>query len=330
MSEPLLRVGLIGVGAYSTSYHVAHLRRRHDVTIAAAVDVANRADEVVAVTGGGKFFTDHEKMIRSGLVDAVIVSTPHGLHYEHGRAALAAGLPTMIDKPLTIGSARAWELVSLADDSGVLFMTALNRHFDPASLYAKRSIASGAAGEVQLTTSLQRGFATGGANTGWLNDPEIGGGMLYGRTCHMADLLSWLHGSPAVEVDARIEYFEPGVDRASIVRLRLENGQTAQMVSLAVAERYQDAATVYGSDESIHIERGPAGGAWVATRSRPEHSFEPVPAGELPDGSTSTDNFIDAVTGKAAPMATGEDGARSVRVIEAAIESAAAGKPVRV
>ena len=50
----------------------------------------------------------------------------------------------------------------------------------------------------------------------------------------------------------------------------------------------------------------------------------------LGTGTSEGDNFVDAVLGKAQPMATGEDGARSVRVIEAAIESAATGHPVRV
>ncbi len=329
MTKAPLRVGLIGVGNYSSSYHVPHLKAREDALIAAAADVAERAEEATAVTGAEAFFSDHREMIDSGQVDAIIVSTPHGLHHEHGMAALRAGLPTMIDKPLTIGSEQAWELVRAAEDADTLLMTALNRHFDPASRYARQAITSGAVGRVQLTTSLQRGFAASRGEGSWLNDPVIGGGMLYGRTCHMADLLPWLNGSPVVEVSAHVEYQEPGVDLLSLVRLTLANGAAAQMVSMAVSERYQDAITVYGSEESVHLERKNAG-PWLASRSRGDYPFEPVPDDELPEGSTSTDNFVDAVLGIAEPLATGEDGARSVRVIEAAIESAARGEPVAV
>ena len=359
MGDHPLHVGLVGVGEYSSTYHVPHLRRRDDAVIAAATDLDDRKETVIAATGTDSFFVDYREMIDAGLLDAVIVSTPHGLHFEHASYALSAGLHTMVDKPLTIRSANAWELVRIADESGVLLMTALNRHFDPASLYTKHAIASGAVGDVQLTTSLQRGFPSRGANAGWLSDPEIGGGMLYGRTCHMADLLPWLHDSRAAEVEARIEYHGPrddpstsspqagstrdpakagqrrrgrdaGHHHASIVGLTLENGATAQMISLAASERHEDAIMVYASLESVHIARPPSGSPWVATRSREHHGFEPVPPEDLPPGSTSTDNFVDALLRKAQPMATGEDGARSVRVIEAAIESAATGQPVRV
>lgn len=325
----MLRVGLIGLGRYSSSYHVSHLRRRTDCVISAVCD-PGISESALQAAGTKELFRDHKELLRSGLVDAVIVSTPHALHFEQAAAALSAGIPVMVDKPLTLHSKDAFSLVELSRRSNLLLMTALNRHFDPGTRYVRQAVDSRSGGEIQFVSSLQRGFAFGRDEHHWLDDPAVGGGMLYGRTSHMADAIPWVLSSDVTEVNAEVDYGGNATDRRSVVWLRMANGLLAEMVSLARSDESQDAIDVYGSRRSFHLERPRGAGYWVATVKERDGSSHALESDQLPAGSTSTDNFIDAILGKDKPRATGLDGARAVRVIEAAIESGRLRKPVSV
>src|ERR1043166_4880576 len=105
-----VRLGIIGLGNIG-QHHQAYL----------AAGKVSRA-EVVAVSDAvpGKLerykplktFTDGEELIRSGLVDAVIIATPHFQHTSLGIAALNQGLHIMVEKPISAHKADAERLIA--------------------------------------------------------------------------------------------------------------------------------------------------------------------------------------------------------------------------
>ena len=60
-----------------------------------------------------------------------MISTPHGLHAEHARAALTEGRHVLLDKPFALRSAEAAALSELAAARGLVAAVAFNRRFDP-------------------------------------------------------------------------------------------------------------------------------------------------------------------------------------------------------
>src|SRR5262245_32407302 len=105
-----VRLGIIGMGNIG-QHHAAYLL---------AGKVARCELIAVCSTSPGKLekfkplkvFGDGEQLIRSGLVDAVVIATPHYQHASLGIAALDRGLHVMVEKPIAAHKADAERLIA--------------------------------------------------------------------------------------------------------------------------------------------------------------------------------------------------------------------------
>jgi predicted dehydrogenase len=110
----MIRVGIIGYGYWGPNLlrNFAE-QRRADVAAVADLDPTRLADvrrrfPAIAVT------TDHREILNDPAIDAVVVATPVGTHYEIGLAALAAGKHLWLEKPMTETASQARRLVDEA------------------------------------------------------------------------------------------------------------------------------------------------------------------------------------------------------------------------
>jgi predicted dehydrogenase len=312
-------VALVGCGAFARLYHVPALTDDSRVRLTAICEPAPDAGvrELAARTGA---------RLTAGLddiwaaADAVVISTPHTLHAEHARAALAHGRHVLLDKPFVLRSAEARELAQIAAARGLVAAVAFNRRFDPACRRARELVAAGALGPLGLVETLQLGYAT----TGWVDDPALGGGGPFvGRGAHMADLVPWLTGLAPRRVRGRTHPGPPGrVDRGGLVDVA-GDGPDWQAVCLTAGLWMWDEVRVFGEGGVLELRR-PLGQplGWTLTRLGPRGEVvETLPAD--PAIGRATLDFLDAVQGRGAPACPFGDAWLSVRVIEAAFESAA-------
>ena len=106
-----VRLGIIGLGNIG-KYHADYLLNGK-VNRAVLTAVADAFAPLGAFEKPGlRTFTDGEALIRSGLVDAVIVATPHYQHTTLGVAAFDAGLHVMVEKPISVHKADAERLIA--------------------------------------------------------------------------------------------------------------------------------------------------------------------------------------------------------------------------
>src|SRR5262245_35412370 len=116
MSNPRrLRLGFIGAGWWATSNHMPILSERGDVEFTAVCRLGQTELKQVQERFGFRNASEdfHDLLARCEL-DAVVVSSPHTLHYEHAKAALERGLHVLCEKPMTTRADHARELVELA------------------------------------------------------------------------------------------------------------------------------------------------------------------------------------------------------------------------
>jgi predicted dehydrogenase len=115
MAEQKLRIGVIGVGMFACYFHVPQLRATGRAEIVA---LCRRNPERLAMAseflGVERTFTDWRAMLAEAELDAVVISTTHDQHFQPCKAALERGLHVLIDKPLALSSAEAWQLVDIA------------------------------------------------------------------------------------------------------------------------------------------------------------------------------------------------------------------------
>src|SRR5262249_11439889 len=80
--------------------------------------------------------------------DLVVITTPNRTHVELARAAVAARIPVVVDKPMAATAREARELVAEAKRQGVPISAYHNRRWDGEILTLQRLIANGDLGDV--------------------------------------------------------------------------------------------------------------------------------------------------------------------------------------
>src|SRR5438067_10230281 len=106
-----IRLGFMGAGWWATSNHIPVLAKREDVELTAVCRLGRNELRQVRERFGFRFATESAEELVAQPLDAVVVTSPHTLHYEHAKLALERGLHVMCDKPMCTQGAQARELV---------------------------------------------------------------------------------------------------------------------------------------------------------------------------------------------------------------------------
>ena len=351
------RIGFIGAGWWATANHMPILARRDDVELTAVCRLGRAELRQVEEQFGFRFATESaQELVNYPHLDAVVVSSPHTLHYEHARLALERGLHVMCEKPMCTRGAHARELVRLARENGAHLLVPYGWHYKPFIQQAKRWMDDGAVGQVQyvlchmaspLRDLLQGGRFQVESNSGqagrvlfepdprtW-SDPEVaGGGYGHAQLSHSTGMLFWLSGLMPESVYALMTAPGARVDLYDALSVRFEGGAIgavsgAGTVPPAGNAQYQVDLRIFGTEGSLLLD---------CERARLElrrHDGRCERIDLAPDAGTyqcdgPPNNFVDLVLGKTTVnWSPGEAAMRSVLLLHAAYRSALSGQPER-
>ena len=112
-----LRGGVIGAGVFG-GYHARQYARQDGAVLSAVLDPHPDRAAKVAVPLGGRAF--HELDAFLDAVDVVTVASPATVHAEHVLAALAAGKPVYVEKPIAVSVADAQRIRKAAQAAGLV------------------------------------------------------------------------------------------------------------------------------------------------------------------------------------------------------------------
>ncbi|WP_069172930.1 Gfo/Idh/MocA family oxidoreductase [Streptomyces griseus] len=207
-----LRVGLVGYGLAGSVFHAPLISATEGLVLDTVVtsDEERQAQARAEFPGVRLAGSSGELLARAGELDLVVVASPNRTHVPIARAALEAGLPVVVDKPLAGTAAEARELAALAGERGLLLSVFQNRRWDNDFLTLAGLIEDGELGAVQRFESrferwrpqLKGGWRESG-------DPLDIGGLLYDLGSHIVDQALTLFG-PAVRVYAESDVRRPG------------------------------------------------------------------------------------------------------------------------
>jgi predicted dehydrogenase len=116
MVEPL-RAGVIGAGVFG-GYHARQYARLPGVSLSAMYDPHPERAAAAAMPLGGRAYPDVEALLQA--VDVVTVASPASHHAEQTLAAIAAGKPVYVEKPVAIRLADAEAVAAAAARRGVV------------------------------------------------------------------------------------------------------------------------------------------------------------------------------------------------------------------
>lgn len=341
-----VRTGLIGCGKIAPE-HARALAALPESEFAAVCDADGaRAQAIATEYGVPRVFTEPGEMLRSGAVEAVNVCTPHPSHAPVVVAAAAAGVHVLCEKPIAASLADADRMIAAAVRAGVTFGVIFQRRFWPAAMRIRAAIDAGRLGKTTLGECVVRiwrspeYFASDPWRGTWATE---GGGVLMNQAVHAIDQLQWFMG-PAAEVTGRIATLRHGdsidVEDTAVATVLFANG------ALGVIEAATTVDPGFGYRVSVHGDSGAVIGVWerhegdqglndVWTIPGEEELREEWAATDLqPDGPSfhqlQIQDFLRAVRDGRPPLVTGEEGRKSLEIIQAIYRSSRTGQPVRL
>lgn len=200
-----------------------------------------------------KIYDTYEGLLSDPEVDIVYISTTHNFHYQNTLDALRAGKHVLCEKPVSISSAQAEEMIAEAKKQNKFFMEAMWMRFLPAYRSAIERIQKGDIGEVNyLTASF--GFRSEEKLTkdGRLLNPNLAGGALYDVGIYPLNLATDLFGWEVEDFQAQAQQSETGVDESIQIQMQFEGGKMAQLFG-SVALQTNKEACVYGTEGFVRI-----------------------------------------------------------------------------
>ncbi|MFJ4675700.1 Gfo/Idh/MocA family protein [Kitasatospora sp. NPDC088783] len=274
-----IRWGVLATGGIATSF-VEDLAA---VPGAEAFAVASRREESARAFAGRHgiphAYGSWQELAADPEVDVVYVATPHSAHHGATALLLEAGKAVLCEKPFTLNSAQAAELVALARKREVFLMEAMWTYLDPTVRRITELVADGAIGEVR-SVQAEFGFTVQEDPGHRLWDPAAGGGALLDLGVYPVAFAQLLLGAPeSVQAWARLT--DLGVDANTGILLGHPNGATA-LLSCSLDVQCGQRAAVQGSAGRIEIERDffhPAGFTLYRDGAEPETFTGPAKAG---------------------------------------------------
>jgi myo-inositol 2-dehydrogenase / D-chiro-inositol 1-dehydrogenase len=322
-----LRAGIIGAG-WIGQRHAGVLNARDDVQVTAVCDVDRGQAAQAAAASGARVFADWREMLGRGGLDAVWICTPPLAHADPAVAALDAGLPVYLEKPVARSVPDAARIVAAAVRGGAV--CAVGYQWRAISLLGElRGALAGRA------VGCLVGQSAGGTRSRpWFLSQAAGGGTLLERGSHHIDLARVLAGEvtavqaaqSAVSLAPRPDDGPPG-DIADAVTLLLHfaGGGLGTIVVAWTAD----------SVPARHWVEVTASGAWLRMDLDPAFRLSGVADGQPvaavaagPPFERSVDSFVAAARSgdPAGVLCSPADAARTLAVAAAAEQALATGQ----
>jgi predicted dehydrogenase len=327
----VLRTGIVGTGGWGT--HIAEqFHENPDAEVIALTDISetNRegAGETLAVEPEHQY-DDHESMMATEALDAVQITSPHELHYDHVVAALEHDLHVFCEKPFTPGLERARDLTRRVEASDVVTMVGYQRHVNAAYGEIRDAIASGDIEPKLVTAELTQGWLEIAAGT-WRADPTLsGGGQLYDSGSHVLDAIVWMLDEVPTAVTAEMEFEgEERVDVQATLTVRFDGGTVASIAISGDSPDVYERIAVRG-DGGRGIVRG-TGWSHRECAIVDADGEERTAVAEDLSSYAKVDAFVRAVQNDETPPATARNALYATALTEAAYEAARSGERVPI
>ena len=203
----VINVGLIGFGLAGRVFHAPIITNVEGLKLTKIFErnpnnieiISKRYPEVVVVQDLFDIFNDEN-------IDLIVVATVNHMHYELAKSALNLGKHVIVEKPFTITSEEADELIEISRKNNKVLSVHQNRRYDSDFKTVKKVIESGLLGDIVEYEAHFDRFRTTIKETSWREKEGIGSGLLYDIGSHLIDQAQCIFGMPnEITADLRIQ-----------------------------------------------------------------------------------------------------------------------------
>lgn len=341
-----LRIALAGAGLIGRRHADVMRFLGEDVVLASVVDPSS-AGRCYAASAGVDWYPSLKDMFAADRPDGAILATPNQVHVENGLDCVAAGCAMLVEKPLATSTSEARKLVNAARVAGIPILVGHHRRHNPLIRKAYTLIEEGHLGQI---TSVH--------GTCWLLKPDdyfspewrrqAGAGPIMVNAIHDVDLLRYLCGDVTfVKAISSNIVREFETEDTAVVLMKFQSGALATFnVSDTIAAPWswettagenpaysstpQSCYMIGGTKASLAIPdlrlwKHEGAGHWkqpISATSFPASNMDPLVA--------QMRHFVKVIRGEEEPLISGEEGLKSLSVVEAIKRSATEGETIRL
>ena len=248
-----LRVGMAGYGLAGRCFHAPVIKGCGLELVAVLTTNSERVAHVNSDFQEAVVVSDMQELLTHNL-DLVIIASVNSVHVEQAIAALRAGIPTVVDKPMGRDLTETMEILSVSDESGVPVTAFYNRLFDSDSLTIKRVIKENEIGKVFRMDSRFERYRPDLAAKSWReqSSAEEGGGLLLDLQSHLVSTaLDWF--GPAELVSASVRSIRGASDDDVVLVLKHHSGVDSYLSASAIVGAPGPRIRMSGNNGSLVI-----------------------------------------------------------------------------
>jgi len=318
-----LELAILGCGAVTEIFHLPAAQNSKRVKVKMLVDKDLRRAQLLARRFNVPVASDDWATIERHAA-AALVALPQDLHAPISIELLKRGIPTLVEKPMALTRQECDGMIAQAHKSGCVLAVGLVRRFIPGFQFVKNSLDKGIIGDMTDFDFRDGGIYDWPLRSGFRFDKKAGGGgVLIDAGSHNVDAVLWWLGDWK-----SVEYYDDakgGVEANCELHLHMRNGASG-ILELSRTRKLRNSCILRGSrgvleaaelNSSVRLQ---VGGHEVVMEGHAvregigEESF-------LDAFSKQLDDFAGAVLHGRAPSVPGEEGRRSVELIEACYAS---------
>ena len=320
----MINLACVGVGGWGRNLvRTFHALPTCHVAYLCDLD-SHRLEEVGRAYPDTQRTSSFEKILEDKRVEGVVIATTASEHYRLAKQALLAGKHTFVEKPMTLKSLEAEELVEIAAKSSRKLMVGHLLLYHPAIVRLKQLIDEGDLGEIFYLYSQR-------VNLGVIREDE---NALWSFGPHDLSVMLYLLGSFPTSVSVRGKaYVRPGIEDVVFVNLTFSKDRMAQLQLSWLDPHKIRMMTVVGSKkmavfddmentEKLKVYDKGVTQPFFASYGESLHlrfGDITIPHLEMTEPLTlECRHFLECIRNNAEPKTDGRQGAQVVRILEAA------------
>lgn len=232
-----VKFGIVGYGSQGSFYAGLIKEGKVEGLDLVAIASTSKGEEIKKTYPDLEVFENYRDLVDSGLVEGLVICTPHYFHPEIASYALKRGVSVLNEKPAGVFTKNVRDLNELAEKSPASFAILFNQRARPLNQRLKALIGGGKLGELRrysrtITNRWRPDIYYESQDRRGTRAWE-GGGLLLNQACHQVDLLYYFFGLPE-KVLASLNYgFQRKVqveDQAQVI-FEYESGARGVFIS---------------------------------------------------------------------------------------------------
>ncbi len=329
MVSGILRLGVLGTADIAVNRVIQCLEKSKKVNVhAISSREIGQAKKWADRLGIDNYYGSYDELLNSKGIDAVYIPLPNNLHCEWTIKAFSKGKHVMCEKPLALTSEEVRQMIKVSREKKLVLMEGFMYRFHPRNQAVFEMSKNGAVGEIRAVESAFSYVLDNPSN--YLMSRELGGGALYDVGCYCVNVSRLVTGSEPVEVYGTYNLTDTKVDLTFSAQMRFPKGIISSFhVSMNEEPRFYYRVT--GDRGLIEVPRAFVSfGKQTHIILQKNEKQEKILFKAADEYRMEFEHFADSVLDNRPLRYSIEDSLKNVYVLEALMESAQKGRPVRV